>query len=149
MITLVTGGNSYATLDEFKAYIAMRPWGDVFNGIADETLKKYLVGAFDAISVLSFENSPVTVSDAGIVIQPWAKVAQYLEALHLFIYWSDSDTKVRMSLRLNGVSSFSIDKASESISRRLPTVAGLFSQEAFRLLKPNLVMFANKLRHDV
>lgn len=137
---LTIGTNTYASLEDIKAFLLLHPYGTLLSVLTDDTYIRYLIASFKNFRNLKWETDPNVLT----VAEDWAIEAQCFELVALYVILSDVDYLVRESLQLQGVAKFTFDKQHEEFQRK-KKYGGLHSKDAFDIVKPYLLRAPNQV----
>ncbi len=155
-VTLTVGTNTYATLAEAVAYMATRLGAAAWDAATADNQAKALIGAYQALEALRWEGTPTVSTQPGqwprselydvngneyatTTMPAWLIAAQCEEALALLELAADPDVTVRRGLQRQGVSRVKLAEGVEEDYKPAQPVAGLHSQEAYRLVRRYLL----------
>lgn len=143
-ITLTPGTNTYATLTEVTNFFSESPMKKYWDLITDdEDKKRYLISAYKRIKVLESKMIDEPLS-TDLHATTWAIEVQAREALGEYFVLSDTDYQSRLALQQQGITQLEIDKLKEVYGKR-KRYAGLYSEDAFRILRDYLSLTATKV----
>lgn len=144
--TITVGTNSYITLAEADTFIGLRWYNAIWNTIVNK--EQLLVAAYDVLKRFTYVDAPLTETTVDgastFSASEWIVEAQCLEAVALALLTTDNDFNARLSLQLQGVVEYDVDKIREKFGNR-KQIAGLYSKDAFYLISPHIQRFPTKI----
>ena len=141
-ITLEVGVNTYNTLEEANNILELVFDNAEWTALTDEQKKVCLVNATNKINLLAVKGSKLDAEQVLIFPRDWetavsnsVKMAQCYEALEIcrFNYKRDREQQ-------SGIVSRSMDNVSVTYAKQSNRQKGLYSKEAFDLLRGYLIL---------
>ena len=141
-VTITVNSNSYVTLEEANNILELVFDSAEWSALTDEQKKVCLVNATNKINQLFVKGEKLDSSQELIFPRDWetavsnsVKIAQCYEALEICRYNYKRERELN-----SGIASRSMDNVSISYAKQANKHRGLYSKDAFDLLKSYLIL---------
>ena len=141
-VTITVNSNSYVTLEEANSILELVFDSAEWSALTDEQKKVCLIDATNKINLLAVKGEKLDSSQELIFPRDWetavsnsVKMAQCYEALEICRYNYKRERELN-----SGIASRSMDNVSISYTKQANRQRGLYSKDAFDLIKSYLIL---------